>query len=190
MGVFDSLRAFWNPADAPEASQLKKQQEALRRAWGFEEDDPVYADDSRELRAIAPESASDVTRLDHKIWQSKMFRIAEEAREHASTDPSEEIRELMIDRISLGISDESAQATARTVLETAVRLVVADRHISLAELAYLHSLRNALGLTETVAEEIVCRVVTEAESIFDARIEGFSPVNCRDQRTETAFAAN
>lgn len=175
MNVFDSLRTLWSSADEPEASHLKKQQKALRRAWGFEDDDPVFADDSRELRAIAPESSSDVTRLDHKIWQSKMFRIAEEAREHALTDPSEEIRELMIDRISLGISDESAEATACTVLETAVRQVVADRHISLAEVAYLDSLRKALALSEETVSEIVRDVVTEAEAVFGAKIEGFVP---------------
>lgn len=190
MSVFDSLRALWGAGEAPEASHLKKQQVALRRAWGLAEDDPVFPDDSREMRVIAPETSSDVTRLDHKIWQSKMFRIAEEGREHASTDPSEEIRELMTDRLSLGISDESAELTARSVLETAVRQIVSDRHISLAELAWLHSLRNALGLTEEAAEEIVCRVVTEAETIFESRIAGFSPVFCRESRDESVLAAD
>ncbi len=190
MGVFDSLRALLGSDDTPEVSHLKKQQEALRRAWGLADDDPVFPDDSREMRVIAPETSSDVTRLDHKIWQSKMFRIAEEGREHATTDPSDEIRDLMSDRISLGISEESAESTARSVLEAAVRQVVADRHISLAELAWLHSLRNALGLSEASAEEIVRRVVTEAESIFESRIEGFSPVFSRDFREDSVLAAD
>jgi hypothetical protein len=190
MSVFDSLRALWSNVGAPEASNLKKQQVALRRAWGLEEDDPVFADDSRELRVIAPESSSDITRLDHKIWQSKLFRIAEEGREHAATDPSEEILNLMNDRVSLGISDESAESTARSVLESAVRQVVADRHISLAELAWLHSLRNALGLTEVAAEEIVRHVVTEAETIFDTRIEGFNPVFGCDRQNAPALASD
>lgn len=190
MNVFDSLKALWGSGETPEVAHLKKQQEALRRAWGLAEDDPVFPDDSREMRVIAPESSSDVTRLDHKIWQSKMFRIAEEGREHASTDPTEEIRELMTDRLSLGISDESAESTARSVLEKAVRQIVSDRHISLAELAWLHSLRSSLGLTEEVAESIVRRVVTEAETIFESRIAGYSPVFRSECPEESVLAAD
>lgn len=185
MSVFEALRFLWKSNEAAEAERLNKQRAALRRAWGLDEDDPVFAEDSI---AFAPESTGDVSLLDRRMWHSRLFRIAEKGRAQAALDFSRDVRDLMQESLTLGISNEDARATAGRVFETAVRQAVADQHISLSEFAWLHALSNALNLSEETAEQIVRQVVDEAERFFDTQIQGFSPVNGRETQSAVTFA--
>lgn len=173
MGFLSALKNLLSPDVTTPEMDTEKEREALRRAWGLDPDDPVLAPERADQKAseqaeLDPSGSS----YDRHLWQNKMVRFATEAKEIAKIDFAGHVAELMAEHRNLGISDELANATAYSAFETAVRNVVADRKISLAEHAYLDALREALGLPNETATEIVKGVVADAESVFQAKIEG------------------
>ena len=171
MGFLTALKNLLSHETATAADDVEKEREALRQAWGLDADDPVLAPVVAEA---SPEAATDGTASAYDLhrWQNKVVHLATEAREIAKPDFATHLAAIMAEYHNLNIAPEAAFETAKTAFTSALRHVVADRQVTVAEHQYLDSLKEALGLPNDVAAGLLATVVAEAEAVFKTGITG------------------
>lgn len=171
MGFLSALKHLLAPEATPVEAEIDKQREALRQAWGLDADDPVLVD-PESLKPHHPAAEGIASSYDHNLWRQKLIHTATDVKEMARPDFASHVATLMAEHHNLGVSAEDAYDAAISAFQNAVRQVVADRRVTTEEHAYLDRLRDGLGLPIPAAEEAVRGIVTEAEAIFKARVEG------------------
>lgn len=173
MGFLTALKNLLSYENAVTGEDLEKQREALRRAWGLDADDPVLAAPVEQRQAesqATPDGTASA--YDMHRWQNKVVHLATEAREIAKPAFATHLTAIMAEYRNLNIPPEAAFETAKTAFTSALRHVVADRQVTVAEHHYLDSLKEALGLPNDVAAGLLATVVAEAEAVFKARVTG------------------
>lgn len=167
MSIFGAILNLLKSRESSGDPLSDKEREALRQAWGMDANDPV--DDH-------PEPAREVTdptgiTYDGLMWRKKIARMVIEPAEIGRENFQAHLAEIWNESHALGLSPEAIFETAKTAFRNAVRHVVADRVITQAEHRYLENLQETFGLPGEMAARITQEVITEAETIFAAKIE-------------------
>jgi hypothetical protein len=173
MGFLTALKNLLSHEPTTPQDDVEKEREALRQAWGLDADDPVLAPPQPETSQEEP-SPIDGTASAYDLhrWQNKVVHLATEAREIAKPDFAAHLAAIMAEYHNLNIPPEAAFETAKTAFTSALRHVVADRQVTVAEHQYLETLKEALGLPNDIAAGLLASVVAEAEAVFKARVTG------------------
>lgn len=166
MAFLSALKKFLNPQPSDHEVDLEAEREALRKAWNLDADDPVLNE------GIKHETDPTGVGYDEHLWHNKLIGLCSESAETGRENLASAISELMGESRNLGLAPQKVYSTAQVAFEILVRQVVADRRVTLAEHAALDSVRDSLCLPNDVAANILEKVVQEAESVFQSKIEG------------------
>lgn len=168
MSLFATILDLLKSRESRGESMSEKEREALRQAWGMDENDPVA--EATEARREAHDPTG--TTYDQQMWRKKVIRMVSDPAEIGRDNFFAHIGEIWKESHALGISPEVIFETAKDAFRGAVRHVVADREITTAEHLYLEELKETIGLPNDMAARITQEVVAEAEAIFDGKIQG------------------
>ncbi|MFM7130711.1 MAG: hypothetical protein ACKO0V_15280 [bacterium] len=148
------------------AARREREREALRKAWHLDADDPVMVDENRYHEPTDPAGQG----YDEHLWRGKLVNLCSEI--NAKNDLAGQAKILMGEAHNLAIGPKVIFESAQAAFQSAIRQVVADRHVTDEEHRRLDALRDALGLPDDLAAEILETIAAEASAIFKSQIEG------------------
>lgn len=159
-------RLFGGEASGETAALRDREREALRKAWNLDADDPVMVEECRRQEPDDPTGQG----YDEHLWRGRLANLCSEI--HDRTDLAEQVKILMGEAHNLAIAPQAIFETAQAAFESAIRQVVADRQVTDDEHRQLDDLRDALGLPDVLAADILEKVADEARTVFKSQIEG------------------
>jgi len=168
MSLFATILDLLKSRESRGEAMSEKEREALRQAWGMDENDPVEEAVETHREATDPTG----TTYDQQMWRKKVIRTVSDPAEIGQDNFFAHLAEIWKESHALGISPEAIFETAQTAFRGAVRHVVTDREITTGEHLYLEELKETLGLPNEIATRITHEVVQEAEAIFEEKIKG------------------
>lgn len=166
MAFLNALKKLLAPQSSKHEVDLEAEREALRKAWNLDADDPVLS------QGVKHETDPTGVGYDEHLWHNKLIGLCSDSSETGRENLAATISELMGESRNLGLAPQKVYSTAQVAFEILVRQVVADRRVTFAEHAALDSVRDSLCLPNDVAANILEKVVQEAESVFQSKIEG------------------
>lgn len=167
MLFIQSLRRLFGGEQTEDlAAQRIREREALRKAWNLDADDPVMVDESRTPEPDDPTGHS----FDEHLWRGRLTHLCSEI--HAKTDLANQIKILLGEAKNLNIAPQAIFESAQAAFESAIRQVVADRQVTDDEHRQLDDLRDALGLPDVLAADILEKIADEARTVFKSQING------------------
>ncbi len=163
MGFLDSLRRALG-GDAPARDRVRRLR--LAEAWGLDPGaDAIDAGPADPSKMAAP---PDSTNYDRELWRRKLRTLLAEK----LPIPEQEWADFLADAQALGFDRDWIESSQREEFEMLIRKVVSDGVVTLDEHHKLDLARRLIGIPEPEAEEMLHRVVGEAESFFGKPVEG------------------
>jgi hypothetical protein len=163
MGFLDFIKKIiGNDASVPTEDRAR-----LAQAWGLSEEElapPGSEAQPGDATALAIAGSGD---YDRARWQKKLRFLLDKL-----PDSRDQWDDFLSDAHALGFDREWLATVKKEEFGLLVRRLIADRLLSPAEHDQLDLARKLLDITEPQAEEIVHRVIEEAETIFGRKIEG------------------
>jgi hypothetical protein len=156
MGFFDALRRVLT--HDRHANVSKETERRIRAAWGLEDEEQPSAAPG----ALGPEASS----YDRSRWLKRLRRILDEL---PASQP--EWQELTTEAHALNFDPAWIAERQREEFEFLVRRAVSDRVVSETEHRKLELARKLINLPESEAEQILHRVLAEAEAFFGAPVK-------------------
>ena len=167
MLFIQTLKRLLGTASEQDVEDLERERAALRKAWNLDEDDPFLVQPAEPHETNDPAGQS----FDEHLWRGRLVNLCSEINK-IGDDLPEQVQTLLGESRNLSIPAKVVFESAQAAFDSAIRQVVADRKVTDDEHQRLDDLRDALGLPDPMAAEMLEKIAAEAESVFKSRIQG------------------